>query len=201
VAAFFGRSINTLQGTAAMDLILLFIAIKESIKRPEIAGLSPVACPNVPADKFEEWKQLELRRRDLVIRLGFGWIGVEVFLGMILWGYDTIFGGHAIASVFGGLSFVVVISFGLPALLVISIMSNGLRRQADAIREQYDIEIEFERDWRGLDERDKTHRPKDNECLSCGTQMQETDEKCPSCGWSYENDDESYDLASGSDDS
>jgi len=107
-----------------MDIILFIFAIVYVIKRPKIALLKAADYPDVPSDKFEEWKRLDLLSRDIIIWVGFGWIAIEVIGAIILRGY--VFGLAILA---------------LPVLLISMIIAAIFGTKANKIKKFHNIVI------------------------------------------------------------
>ncbi len=147
-----------------MYVIILILAIVELVKRPRFAALAPCMCPDVPTDAFQEWKRLELRRRDVIIWLGLGVAATEFIAVIVLQVY------------------VVLVLLFWPVLFVAVIVSAVIGNKANQLKEQYDIVIDIDRPLR-TEESSNAHASRDDACLACSAEMPEKDDMCPSCGW------------------
>jgi hypothetical protein len=62
-----------------MGLILLLFAIRYIPKRQRLTALAAADFPNVAAERFEEWRRMELRSIDVLL-----WVaGVLLVLGLV----------------------------------------------------------------------------------------------------------------------
>lgn len=107
-----------------MDLVMLVFAIVYAAKRPGLAAATPAGSPDVPADMFAEWKRLELLSRDIVIWVGFGWVGIEIVAAIVLGGYAF------------GLAFVAV-----PIALATLVIAAVIGSKAAKIKKKYGIAV------------------------------------------------------------
>jgi len=105
-----------------MDCILFILAIIYAVKRPRLSTLRAARFPDVPLRQFQEWRRLELLSRDIVIWLGFGWVGLEVIAAVVL-----------------GRKAVVLVVVAIPVLLVVLVISAIIGSKAQKIKKQYKI--------------------------------------------------------------
>jgi len=67
-----------------IQIILLIVGIVYLFRLPKLRGTKAEQYPEVPEEKFKEWKDLELRSVYLVLWAGWGLFVIELFLGVLL---------------------------------------------------------------------------------------------------------------------
>ena len=67
-----------------IQIICLIIGIIYALRRPKLKALGNSAFPDVPADKFEEWKRLELQSINYFLWASWGVFLLSIIATMLL---------------------------------------------------------------------------------------------------------------------
>ena len=88
----------------------------------------------MPPEEFEKWKRSELRSRDIVIWIGFGWFAIEILVLVPLIAFSS---GSP-----GALDYVCpVMLLALPAMLIALVVSAIFGSMARSIKNKYNIQL------------------------------------------------------------
>ena len=113
-----------------MDLILLILAIVYLAGRGTIARQDPKEHPDVPPDEFARWKRYELRSRDIIIWIGFGWFAAEI---LILVPLVMLGSGETLNYICP------VILMAVPVMLIAIVVSAVFGSKAKGIKNKFNI--------------------------------------------------------------
>jgi hypothetical protein len=67
-----------------VQIVLLIVGIVYAVRRPKLKALTVLDFPGVPADRFEEWKALELKSIDLFLWATWGLLIVSIPVALLV---------------------------------------------------------------------------------------------------------------------